>query len=104
MDKQLKFWTDDTPAVNASSSNPEPCEYVEGDAAMPPEEPTRLITLGVIAQVTGQPIHRVRWILDTRTDIRPAAYAGNFRLFTQSAIARVRHELNAIDARRSARK
>lgn len=64
-------------------------------------EPPRLITSGVIARELRQPLHRVRWVLDTRPDIRPAAYAGIIRLFTRAAIARVRYELNAIDANRS---
>ncbi len=96
MDKQLKLWTD------GAAAEPRPC-----DNAMPSsdltarDEAPRLITSGVISQETGQPLHRVLWVLKTRPDIRPAAYAGIIRLFTRSAIARVRHELNAIDAKRS---
>lgn len=61
--------------------------------------PPKLLTLGVISERLGVPVHRVRHVLDTRPDIRPSAYAGRARLYDQHALARVRHELAAIDAR-----
>lgn len=60
-----------------------------------------LITPGVIARELGEPLHRVLNVLRTRPYIRPAARAGTLRLFPCGAIAMVRHELNAIDARRN---
>jgi hypothetical protein len=63
----------------------------------------QLITAGVIATELRQPLHRVLHVLATRPHIRPAARAGNLRLFASRAVAMVRHELNAIDARRSRR-
>jgi len=66
-------------------------------------EVPRLITSGVIAAELGQPRHRVKRILTSRGDIRPAAVAGRTRLYHAATIARVRHELNAIDARRCRR-
>lgn len=75
-----------TPAVTEP-----PC-----DEAIP-----RLLTSGVIAEETGASLARVRHILRSRPDIRIAAYAGLTRLFRRETVARVRHELNAIDARRS---
>lgn len=66
---------------------------------MTPREP-RFITAGVIAQQLGEPLHRVLNVLRTRPHIRPAARAGTLRLYARDAIAQVRHELNAIDARR----
>jgi len=65
--------------------------------------PPRLVTVGVIASELGVPVDRVCRILRTRVNIRPKAYAGNTRLFDNSAIAQVRHELNSIDARRAER-
>ncbi len=65
------------------------------------EPPPQLITSGVIAQETGGTRRAVLWILETRLDIQPAAYAGRTRLYRPIAIARVRHELNAIAAKRS---
>lgn len=67
---------------------------------MATEPTTRLITPGVIAKELGEPLHRVSHVLATRTHIRPAARAGTLRLFRRSVVALVRHELNAIDARR----
>lgn len=62
----------------------------------------RLITVGVIAHELKVPSGRVQHVLSTRSHIRPAALAGTVRLYRRAAIAMVRHELNAIDARRIA--
>lgn len=61
----------------------------------------KLITPGVIARELGVPIHRVLNVLRTRPHIRPSAKAGTLRLYHRGAIAMVRHELNAIEARRA---
>lgn len=61
----------------------------------------QLITPGKIASDLRQPLHRVLHVLATREHIRPAARAGTIRLYKSSAIAQVRYELNAIDARRA---
>lgn len=45
------------------------------------------------------PLHCVLRVLATRPYIRPAARAGTLRLYDRRAVAMVRHELNAIDAR-----
>lgn len=63
----------------------------------------QIITPGVIARELREPIHRVTRILATREHIRPLARAGTLRLYHRHVIAQVRHELNAIDARRSRR-
>jgi hypothetical protein len=60
----------------------------------------RLITPGVIAAELSQPLHRILHVLRTRRHIRPAARAGTLRLYDKRAVAMVRYELNAIDARR----
>lgn len=65
-----------------------------------PSSPPRLITAGVIAAELREPLHRVLNVLATRQHIRPAARAGTLRLYDRCAVAMVRHELNAIDARR----
>ena len=62
--------------------------------------PPTLLTAGRIAAEIGEPLHRVTRVLATRKHIQPAAYAGTLRLFDRRAVAMVRHELNAIDARR----
>ena len=64
-------------------------------------DPPKLITVGVIALELAVPLHRVLHVIATRKHIKPSAVAGTTRLFDRRAIAMVRHELNAIDARRS---
>ena len=59
-----------------------------------------LITSGIIAAEVGVPLHRVLHVLATRQHIRPSARAGTLRLYDRRAVAMVRHEINAIDARR----
>jgi hypothetical protein len=60
----------------------------------------RLRTVGVLAAEVGVPIHRVIHVLATRPHIRAAARAGTLRLYDETAVAMVRHELNAMDARK----
>jgi len=59
----------------------------------------RLNTIGQIAVNLGVPIHRVRYVIGTRTHIQHCALAGKARLFDRLAVSQIRHELNAIDAR-----
>lgn len=66
----------------------------------PPTTSPRLTTPGVIAAELHVPLHRVLHVLATRPHIHPAARAGTLRLYDRRAVAMVRHELNAIDARR----
>ncbi len=60
----------------------------------------RLRTPGVLAADLEVPLHRVLYILQTRDHIKPSARAGRLRLYDREALALIRHELNAIDARR----
>ena len=60
----------------------------------------KLITPGVIANQLREPLHRVLNVLATREHIQPSALAGTIRLYDRQAVAMVRQELNAIDARR----
>ena len=62
--------------------------------------PPRLITPGVLAAEVGVPLHRVLHVLATRPHITPRARAGTLRLYDRAAVAMVRHELNAMDARK----
>ena len=59
----------------------------------------KLRTPGVLASDLGEPLHRVLYVLRTRSHIRLAARAGQLRLYDREALALIRHELNAIDAR-----
>ena len=61
----------------------------------------RLLTPGVLASKLGVPLHRILYLLRTRPHIRPRARAGGLRLYDLEAVAMLRHELSAIDARRS---
>lgn len=63
----------------------------------------QLITPGVIAGELNEPLHRVVRVLNTRAHIQPRARAGTLRLYGRDAVAQVRHELNAIDARKPAK-
>ncbi len=63
---------------------------------------TPLLTPGRIAKLLSVRLSRVVYILATRPHIRPRARAGTIRLYDRQAVAMVRHELNAIDARRDA--
>lgn len=70
-------------------------------SAAPPV--ARMLTPGIIARELSSPLSRVLYVLNSRQHIRPAARAGTLRLYDRLAVAQVRHELNAIDARRSER-
>ena len=60
----------------------------------------RLRTAGVIAAELSESLGRVLHVLRTRRHIQPIGRAGTLRLYDRDAVAMVRHELNAIDARR----
>ena len=62
-----------------------------------------LLTPGRIADELGVPVPCVLYILATRRHILPAARAGTLRVYHPDALALVRHELNAIEARHARR-
>ena len=66
---------------------------------MKKEKCVLLNTVGVLAQKLNEPVHRIEYLLRTREHIQPAAIAGRSRLYHERAVAQLRHELNAIDAR-----
>ena len=59
-----------------------------------------LLMPGRIAAELDVPIGRILYVLFSRQHILPRARAGTLRLYDRTAVAKVRHELNAIDARR----
>jgi len=61
----------------------------------------KLATVGEISRLLRAPIHRIEYVLRTRPHISARAVAGRARCFDDNAIAQIRHELNAIDARRT---
>jgi hypothetical protein len=68
------------------------------------EKLAELNTAETIARQLGVSVARVQHILSTRPHIKPAAVAGSTRVYRDAAVAMVRHELNAIDARRAAKR
>lgn len=60
-----------------------------------------LLTPGRLADELGVPLARVTYILRTRRHIQPRARAGTLRLYSYDVLPLLRHELNAIDARRA---
>ncbi|NLS92036.1 MAG: MerR family transcriptional regulator [Planctomycetaceae bacterium] len=58
-----------------------------------------LPTVGEISRRTGQPVHRIEYVIRSR-DIRPAGRAGNLRVFTEADVNRIASELERIDADR----
>ena len=60
-----------------------------------------LLTAGRIALAAGASLPQVLYVLRTRQHIQPVARAGILRLYDRNALAAVRHEINAIAARRS---
>lgn len=61
----------------------------------------QLLTPRRIAKKLNTPLHRVLHVLRTREHIRPTARLGKIRVFNHAAIAMIRHEIHAIDARRA---
>ena len=60
-----------------------------------------LLTVGRLARLLDQPEHRIRYLLETR-NIEPRARAGGKRVYDKTAMARLRYELNRLDARKGA--
>ena len=60
----------------------------------------QLRTPGVIAEELGVPLHRVLYVLRTRSSISPSARAGRLRLYDRRAVETIREALDEMDARR----
>ena len=58
-----------------------------------------LPTIGEIARRTGEPLHRVEYIIRSR-NIQPTGRAGNLRVFTEADVEHIASELRRIDADR----
>jgi hypothetical protein len=55
-----------------------------------------LLTLGDIAKRIGEPIHRVRYAIESRK-IEPAGRAGQLRMFLESDVELIQSVLRRID-------
>ena len=53
---------------------------------------TRALTIGVIAEQLGIPLHRVEYLIKSR-DIRPVQRAGHLRVFDATALDALRKEI-----------
>jgi len=69
---------------------------------MEPFSDFRVYPLKQLASILGVSVDRVRYILDTRYHIKPVVTVENMRFYRPDALAMLRHELNAIAARRVA--
>ncbi len=67
------------------------------------ESVPKLATIGEVVKLLDVSPHRIEYVLRTRPHIRPRAMAAGVRCFDDGAIAQIRHELNAIAARRAGR-
>ena len=65
------------------------------------ETVAKLATIGEIARLLNVPPQRIEYVLRSRPHIKPRAIAGIARCFNDEAIAQIRHELHAIEARRT---
>lgn len=70
------------------------------EIAMPCAESEKLLTIGQIAQRLGQPLHRVRYVVETR-GIEPAQRIAHCRAFTIEAEQRIAAELRRMTAGRT---
>lgn len=61
---------------------------------------TKMLTVGVIASRYSVPVHRVEYVIRTRS-IAPAAMAGNARVFSEADETYIASELQRIDAERT---
>ncbi len=58
-------------------------------------------TVGEIARRLRTPVHRIAYVVRTR-GLRPVAWAGNARIFTEQDVARIASELQQINEDRAA--
>lgn len=63
------------------------------------EKVSNALTLGEIARLTNQPIHRIGYIVQSR-NIKPSQRAGNLRLFSSDDLAMIKSELARIAERK----
>ena len=64
-------------------------------------ESAQLKTVGVIAELVGEPLHRIEYAIRSR-GIKPRAVAGNARVFDAPAVDQIRAALRDIADRKAA--
>ena len=63
----------------------------------------QVLTVGRIAQITGEPVHRIDYIVRTR-NIQPRARAGRLRVFDSAGLAAIKRELESMRASQEGRR
>lgn len=58
-----------------------------------------LLTVGEIARLTNQSIHRIEYLIRSR-NIQPLQRAGNLRVFSGADLAALKTEIEMIDSRK----
>lgn len=56
-------------------------------------QPVRVLTVGRIAEIESEPVHRIEYVLRTNPHIRPRARAGRLRIFDEHGLQQIRDEL-----------
>ena len=69
------------------------------DTTLHRQVPTRALTVGEIAARLGQPVHRIEYVIDSRR-LRPTAWAGHARIFSESDLQFIESVLRKMDADR----
>ena len=69
------------------------------DTTLHRQEPTRALTVGEIAARLGQPVHRIEYVIDSR-GLRPTAWAGHARIFSESDVQFIAGVLERINTER----
>lgn len=69
------------------------------DTTLHRQQPTRALTVGEIAARLGQPIHRIEYVIDSR-GLRPTAWAGHARIFSESDLQFIAGVLDRINSAR----
>ena len=72
------------------------------DMTLHRQEPTRALTVGEIAARLGQSVHRIEYVIDSR-GLRPTAWAGHARIFSESDLQFIESVLHRMDDRASQR-
>ena len=59
------------------------------------------MTVGAISRFTNRPKHRIEYVIKSR-NIAPCRTAGQYRIFSETGVANIIAELDAIDKARAA--
>ncbi|QDV44383.1 hypothetical protein Enr13x_42480 [Stieleria neptunia] len=63
------------------------------------QQAVHFLTPARISELLGEPLDRVTDVIDSCPDIRPAGMADTTPIYSRRSLARIRHEINAADAK-----